>query len=601
MAASLGVVAVARADEPPAEETPAHARVYSGYERQSIDDALRRLGARIDTTPQGKVVESIEIMPLEVVEPRDPIPNVLALPRILNFLHVTTKPYVIRREVLLHPGERYRQALVDETCRNLRSLQQTSLVLCFPVEGSAPDRARVVVVTKDVWSLRLNSDVRFANGRIERLVLQPTEANLLGTHQSVAALFQLDPATYSLGARYKIPRLAGSRVLASAEASFIRNRDTGDAEGSFGQFSYGQPLYSTQAEWSWLASLQWRHDVSRRFVAGQLATFGGPEAGSAGIPYRYREDLVSGYYEVTRSFGTRTKHDLSVGAMADRRVFRTFDEDLAGKPASAVSAFLSRAVPVSDTKVGPFFEYHAYSARYMRVLDLNTLGLQEDYRIGPEVILRLFPSAHVLGSSRDVVGLYASAAYTVPLGDGLARGFVETQTDFELDGRVGSVVSDGSVLVGGRVATPSTPAGRLIFDARMLDRYEDYLNQNTVLGGDTRLRGYPTQAFIGRNLVVGNLEYRTPALEVLSVEVGGAAFFDTGDVFEDFSQMRLKQGAGFGLRALIPMLDRVVLRADWGFPLSSWYVPPVKSSFPGEIVVSFRQAFPQPSIPTSNE
>ena len=31
MVASLGV-AVARADEPPAEETPAHARVYSGYE-----------------------------------------------------------------------------------------------------------------------------------------------------------------------------------------------------------------------------------------------------------------------------------------------------------------------------------------------------------------------------------------------------------------------------------------------------------------------------------------------------------------------------------------------------------------------------------------
>jgi hypothetical protein len=589
--AALFVGRAAFAAEPPPEPV----RPYSSYEQQSVDDALARVGGKLDPAPRGKVIESVVVIPLEVVEPRDPIPNWLGLPKLLNALHTTTKPHVLQREVLARAGDRYRQAVIDETCRNLRSLQQTSLVLCLPVTTRSPDRVRVVIVSKDVWSLRLNSDVRFANGRIDRLVLQPTEANLAGTHQAASFIFQLDPATYSLGARYSVPRLVGSRTMATIEASAIMNRESGKTEGSYGGLSYGQPLYSMQTRWAWMANLQWRHDVYRRFVAGELASFESDELRTpTDIAYQYRQDLISGSYGVTRSFGAVTKHNVTVGLMADRRAFHTFD--LSSYPRAEVEVFLREAVPVSDTRVGPFIEYKTYTARYTRVLDFNTLGLQEDYRLGHELILRVMPVVQALGSSRDLVSVFAAAAYTWPLGDGLVRTFVETQTDAEP-----SRIADGSVTAGGRVATPSTKGGRLIFDARVVDRYRDYLHQHSVLGGDTRLRGYPSQAFIGRDMVVGNLEYRTPSVDVFSVEVGGAAFFDTGDAFDSFDSMRLKQGAGFGLRALVPMLDRVVLRADWGFPLSRWYVPPVKSSFPGELVITFRQAFPQPSIPTSSE
>ena len=148
------------------------------------------------------------------------------------------------------------------------------------------------------------------------------------------------------------------------------------------------------------------------------------------------------------------------------------------------------------------------------------------------------------------------------------------------------------------------PFGRLIFDAIVVDRYRNYLNRHQSLGGDLRLRGYPSgQAFIGANLVSANLELRSKPVEILTAQLGAAAFFDTGDAFDAWDQMCLKQGAGFGLRGLIPMLDRVVMRADWGFPLSSGankcYQPPASSRFPGEIVVTFRQAFPMPVIPTS--
>jgi hypothetical protein len=582
-----------RADEP--ELPPEPARPYSAYEQSSVDDALARVGGQLDPAPNGKLIEAVVVIPLEVIEPRDPIPHWLGLPSILNALHTTTKPYVLHREVLVRAGEVYRQAAVDETCRNLRGLAQTSLVLCLPVTTRSPDRVRVVIVSKDVWSFRLNSDIRFANGRIERLVLQPAETNLAGTHQIISGIFQLDPATYSLGGRYSIPRFAGSRIAATLEANAIVNRQSGQTEGSFGAFSYGQPLYSEQTKWAWMANVHWRSDVARRFVAGELASFESKTLNApTAIPYAYRQGLINGSYGVTRSFGSVIKHNVSVGLVADRRAFYPFD--LSPYPRVDVDAFLREAVPVSDTKVGPFIEYRTYSARFTRMLDYNTLSLQEDYRLGHDFIVRLMPVAQALGSSRDLVSVFAAAAYTWPLGDGLARAFVETQTDAER-----SRISDGSVTAGGRIATPSTKGGRLIFDARVVDRYRDYLHEHTVLGGDTRLRGYPTAAFIGRDMVVGNLEYRTPAVDIFSVQFGGAAFFDTGDAFDSFDTMRLKQGAGFGLRALIPMLDRVVLRADWGFPLSKWYVPPVKSSFPGELVITFRQAFPQPSIPTSAE
>lgn len=156
---------------------------------------------------------------------------------------------------------------------------------------------------------------------------------------------------------------------------------------------------------------------------------------------------------------------------------------------------------------------------------------------------------------------------------------------------------------GGRIITPTLPFGRLIFDAIVLDRYRNYLNHKRILGGDTRLRGYPTQAFTGRDLISTNLEFRTKPVEILTAQIGAAAFYDTGDAFNDFSHVCLKQGAGFGLRGLLPMLDRVVLRADWGFPLSNGkcYTPPTSGGFPGEIVVTFLQAFPMPVLPNAGQ
>ncbi|WP_437323814.1 hypothetical protein [Sorangium sp. So ce381] len=563
---------------------PARREGYSSYESATIERVLSRLRATLDPAPEGKIVEGIDVVPLEVIEDRDPAPA------FLNWFHALSRPYVIRREVLLAVGLPYEQALADESARHLRELSQLSLVLVFAVRGGAPDRVRVAVVTKDVWSLRLNSDYRIAGGQLEYLFLQPSEQNLLGIHHAVAAQLALDPGALSLGATYAMPRIGGSHVRLRTQANAIIDRETGDFEGTSGEFIYGQPLYATQAEWAWEAEISWRDEVTRRFVGTKLATFDAaatPEDDR--VPYRYRSDLLVGSYAVTRSFGggaarsSAVKHDLSVGIEASRKVYR-FDAPEGLAPA-AIAEFERRVMPVSDTRVAPTFKYATYSTRFLRVLDFNTLALQEDYRLGHELAILIYPVTTALNSSRNFLGISAAAAYTVALGDGLARAVVESVT--ELDG---SQIFDASIEARARVHTPSFGVGRLVFDVRLLDRYRNYLNRRSVLGGDTRLRGYPTAAFIGEDVLSANLELRTRPVEVWSCQVAGAAFFDAGDAFDGFDDLRLKQSAGFGVRALFPQLNRVVMRADWGVPLTRGYKEP--DALPGDILVTFEQAFP---------
>src|SRR5206468_1681453 len=141
-------------------------------------------------------------------------------------------------------------------------------------------------------------------------------------------------------------------------------------------------------------------------------------------------------------------------------------------------AYVTTYMPVSDTTIGPWVEYHTYSARFFDVLNLDILGLTESYRRGHDVTLRVTPITTALFSSRDLVEVYASAAYTWPLGDGLVRASFAIDNELTTHG-----VPDGAVSAGLRIATPRFPGGRLVFDAYFLDRYANYLNAKSTLGG----------------------------------------------------------------------------------------------------------------------
>ena len=578
--AGVCVTGFAQAGDPP----PATLQgTFSPYEQESIRIALADQKAELEPSPEGKTLEAVEVVSLDVIEERDPAP------RLLNILHATTRSYVISREVLVARGEAFQQVLVDETARNLRRLPQLSLVIPLAVKGSTPDKVRLLVVTKDVWSLRMGFDIGFGNGGLERLLLQPTESNVAGTHQTILGTFQYLPLSVSLGGAYREPRLAGTRLALGTSVNVILNNRTGHPEGSFGSLAVSKPLFSAREEWAYGAGTAWTDQVLRRYVNAQLAAFVAKDvAGKNVVPYQYRGKLVTQSAFVTRSFGWATKNDFTLGAEINRRQY--FIDEATGADPAAEAEFVRTRLPVTDTRVGPYLQWRGYRTEFLRVLDFETLALQEDYRLGHDLWLRLYPVTKPLGSSRDFVGLYAAAQYTIPISDGLLRGSVESTTEAET-----SRLSDASVASNIRFVTPHTNIGRLVIDGGFVNRYRNYLNRLTSLGGDTRLRGYPSSFFVGKDVVTYNVEFRTRPIEILSCQLGGVLFYDAGDAVNGMDHILsprdslegLHHAVGGGARFLFPQVDRVVFRADVGFPVGPRPAGVGAASF----FVTFEQAF----------
>jgi hypothetical protein len=604
MALTVSPSADAQAPPPPAER----GQDYSPYELETIAGVLASLHATTDPEPEGKTVERVDVVPLDVFEERDP------LPRWLNVLHATTRESVVRREVLLRVGARYAQVLADDTIRNLRHLVQLSAVLVVAARGTRHDTVRVVVITKDVWSLRLNwdltavptslDDAAHLRG-IENLTLQPAEWNVAGMHHIASGLLILDPSAVTVGGGYEIPRLDGSRIALDADADVVFNRGSGEAEGSGASLIVGQPLYSGLADWSWETSVSYADVIERRFVNAEPSVVVDSATGKS-VPFAYHARSYAAVYQATRSFGWDVKHDVTVGADVSSSVFRpAFSAD-----ARTTADFVASFVPSNDARIGPFVQYHTYTKRYVRLINFESLILQEDAALGHDVVVRAFPSFHALGSTYDVLALYAAAQYSWAIRDGFFRAALASTTEPQPDH-----IGNAAVAPSAHLVTPTVlGVGRLVVDGTLLYRWRDELNIQgacpdlstyspfapctTFLGGSNRLRGYPTNFFAGKDFVSYNAEIRTRPADVLTLELAGTLFYDAGGEFNGLGNLQTFQSVGFGVRALFPWLDREVFSADIGFPLERPLDATGRPVPPLGVIVTFGQAFDVPSIDT---
>lgn len=592
--ATFAFAAIATSTRARAEAPISRATEYSPYELETIDHVLAETKREIDPSPEGKTIGRIETVRLEVFEPRDPIPEEVVGIRVralLNDLHATTRDYVVRREMLLHEGDRYLQILADETARNMRARMpfQVSVVLVVPVRARKEGEVDLLVITKDIWSLRLSYDIAVTRGGVERFVLVPQETNLFGRHHTMSTYFQYLPESLTFGAGYQVPRFGMSWVGAQSAATAIFNRRSGDLEGAAGSARVGQDLYSTRTPWAWSANASASSSVLRRYVNAQLATYDSPLSPDRddGIPTAYRARSVNAWVGVARSFGWGIKNNLGLSFNVASNTYRTGDLSLY---APAVAAdFVEKFVPVGETRVYPALTWATFQNDYLRTLDVNTLALQEDYRLGHDVSVSVYPVTRALGSTRTFLGISAKAGYTVALGDGFASASVSAITE-DQDG----TITDGSVSGTFIAVTPRFGLGRIVTSISALNRYRNYLRQRTFTGGDDRMRGYPSNFFVGKDTIFYNLEYRSTSVAILKCQLGGVAFYDVGDAADGFDALSAKQSVGAGLRLLIPQLNRVVFRFDVAVPLVRGPFPETGINTPVNPVAfffGFNQAF----------
>ena len=110
---TIVVPASARAQQKPTSQT----FEYSAYEKGTIARALEATQSKLDLAPEGKTIEGVETLRLEVFEDRDPVPEKAAgipVRKLVNSLHVTSLDSIIRREMLLKDGDRYQQIIIED-------------------------------------------------------------------------------------------------------------------------------------------------------------------------------------------------------------------------------------------------------------------------------------------------------------------------------------------------------------------------------------------------------------------------------------------------------------------------------------------------------
>src|SRR5205085_479532 len=159
------------------------------------------------------------------------------LARLANRLHVPTRTGVIRRTLLLNPGDRYDSARVAESERALRGLHVFSRVRFDTTRLDG--RLALRVATTDGWSTKPQVGYSSSGGSVSWLV-GLVEDNLLGTATSLTAVYNDTPDRSIFSLRYVNPYLFARRARLSAEYK-------GKSDGRRGQWLAGVPFYEIAA------------------------------------------------------------------------------------------------------------------------------------------------------------------------------------------------------------------------------------------------------------------------------------------------------------------------------------------------------------------
>lgn len=534
---------------------PASAPVEArGPEERLIAWGLSRREAELEPAPDGKLIDQV------FIEREEIFPE--ANPKFFDILHLKTRDAVVRREVLLKPGDVWNAARALETERNLRDIFILSVARVVPIK--APDgRVHVLVVTQDRWSLRLSNSFTLIGTLLQFLQLTLVEVNFNGWGQrlSLDTVLRLD--TFSIGQSFTERRLFSSRFSFSEAASLVFNRQSGALEGTVGQVILGYPIITLDQPWGFAVDAAWNLRKRRIFRGASVWQLPYPDEQSAErVPFQFDQRELGLDAIVTRRLGDAVKVDLTLTAAAYLRQYTPMAES---RLTDEQSAWLTaNYLPRSENATYVEALATTFSNEFRVVKNIDTFELSEDVQLG----FRLtggarwaFPSPLTTQQFIEVGG---AGRYRLYRFDDLLTVSVSG----------GARLRPGTTVANERFAaellnySPTFFGGRLVTRLAVDLRWNDLNNRQVFLGGSQGLRGTFPEQFSGRNMVLGNVEFRTrPLAFVLGTFLGFVLFYDVGSAFD--TSPLLQHSAGFGLRLLLPYFNFEVLRFDFGVHLNT--------------------------------
>lgn len=459
--------------------------------------------------------------------------------RSANKLHISTKPSVVRGQLLFKSGEPYVHRIIRETERILRANDYLYDAAIVPVawDGHTVD---LLVHTRDNWTLNPGLNYNRKGGE-NQASLQLVEKNLLGTGRGLEFEWGKNVDRDYLTFQYIDPHF-----LSTWTRFVVTYSDANDGDTKF--LKLERPFYALDTRNAggiyYFDSL--RNDP--RYAEGH-------EVGE----FQHREEYYEGYGGVSTGWRDGWVARWTAGASYKRDQFAEVPGSSLGGP-----------LPEDHTYAYPWLGFELVEDRYQERINQDQILRTEDVLVGLRTGGRIGYASEALGSSRDAV---------------IFSGYAQDGTDLRpdeslfgtasLSGRIeGGTLRDGVLSAEARYYRRTS--SRFKFFATINGTVTDNLDaeNQVLLGGDTGLRGYPLRYQAGTSLALLTIEerYYTNWYPFRLFHVAAAAFFDMGRTWgtdvTGATSLGLLKDVGIGLRlGSSRSAFGNVLHVDLAFPL----------------------------------
>jgi hypothetical protein len=436
--------------------------------------------------------------------------------RLADKLHRTTRPQVIRRQLLFAPGDPLDPEAIAESERLLRANRYLYEAEIRAVRQSG-DRVDLEVVTRDVWTLRGGVSLNRAGGENStNFSLQ--DANFLGTGKDVTLWRTSDVDRDSTLFRYRDPNLFGKRGELHLS---VADYSDGDAQ----RLELERPFYSLDTRWTAGLKVWAFNRIDPLYDRGQIFE-----------RFRHRHDFAQLYGGLSRGRAEGRAHRFLLGIDVERD---RFDFQPGGDSTSLV--------PENRDLRWPWIGYEYVEDGFVTERNLDQIRRTEDLNLGTQLRVRLGWSSPDIGADRERLMFAASADAGWRPG---RRQLV--LASLRGSGRYKDSAED--VLFSARARYYLRHWGEQVFYAGLEADVARALDTESqlLLGGDSGLRGYPLRFLSGDRRLLLTLEQRFFSRREFFrlFHLGAAVFFDAGSAWHEDSlaERETLRDAGIGLR-----------------------------------------------------
>jgi hypothetical protein len=458
---------------------------------------------------QSPTIDSIAVVTHDIFDSAQTEGNVLA--GLMNALHMRTRPWVVRKELLFKTGDLLDHRRLEETERNLRRLGifRDAAVDTLRVDGRLVAR----VTTYDGWTTSLETALSFT-GDVVTWSLGLNERNVLGTGHLIGGNYRKEVDRDAWRLRSQLNRLLGTRLTVAAYYDNL-------SDGRAAAWNGGLPFLS----------------LSDRFelvLPGQVADY---------RILRFRDGVPS---DTAWRRATIQRAGLTWAPIAGPGGFVRIGL-LGGVRHEEYLAIQDTDLAIPDSvfgDVGPVVEL--FHPRYVEVTHYNGFAREEDVSLGSRLLMGFSLALPALGYPRGGIAPVLEAQ----TGVGTAAAFA--RLGVEITGLVTSAGVDS-----GQVNAALTLASRLIPRHATVIHLRGGVQKNPAPGDEFDLghglgpRAFEPHAFTGTRTVWGIAEHRVFLWDDLfgMLGLGVAAFVDYGGAWFADEPARHGGDVGIGIRS----------------------------------------------------